>query len=161
MLAFLAALLVAGQPAAPSSAAALGRTAWIFSTVGHSEWCPAGNVKLDLGTGRYAFTATAPRRTCNDAGLERPIRTGTLEPERLAAVRAAYLRARSDGLTNPACRDGGRPKDIVIDNGGTPVLVLTSGAETGSAPDDLSCWSEAAGALHDVLDDLFSSARWP
>ena len=59
----------------------------------------------------------------------------------------------------PACRNGGRPDRIITGNSGTPVLVLTTGAYTESAPHELTCWSEAAMALHGVLDELFVSAR--
>jgi hypothetical protein len=89
-------------------------------------------------------------------GLDRPISTGTLSTARLAAIRAAYLRVLAEGLVNLACRDGGRLEEIIVSNGGTPVLVLNTGAETAAAPDDLTCWSEAASALHDALDDAFS-----
>ena len=159
MLSALAALLAASQPAAPSEPDRLGRTAWIAATVEHSEWCPAGNVRLHLRTGRYALTRRAPGKICQDAKLERPVRTGSLDSERLAAIRAAALRVVAEGFESPACRDGGRPENIVISNGGTPTLVLTTGFATGSAPDDLSCWSDAATALHDLLDESFASDR--
>lgn len=159
MISILAALLAAGQPAPSAGAPGLGRTAWLVATVGQSEFCSPGNVRLDLRTGRYQFTARASRRTCNEAGLERPVRIGTLGVAPLRAVRAAYLRVLREGFVNPACRNGGRPDEIVVSNGGTPVLVLTNGAGTGSAPDDLTCWSDAATALHDALDDAFPSNR--
>ena len=158
MISLLAAFLAAGQPAPPPGTVALGHTAWIFSTVGHSEWCPPGNVRLDLRTGHYAFTDRAPRQTCNEARLERSVSMGTLGAERLAAVRVAYLRVLAEGFTNPVCREGGRPDTIIVSNGGTPILVLATGADTVSAPDALTCWSEAASALHDLLDDSFGSA---
>ena len=161
MLSLLAAIFAASQPAPSGHIAVLGRTAWIVATVGHSEWCPPGNVRLDLRTGRYLFTARAPRRVCTDARLERPTRTGTLSAARLEAVRTAYFRALSEGLEKPVCRDGGRLEEIVISNGGTQVLVLATGSETGSAPDDLTCWSAAASALHDALDRIFDSIERP
>jgi hypothetical protein len=49
----------------------------------------------------------------------------------------------------------------VLDNGGPRVLVLTTGAQTESAPDDRTCWSDAARALHNVLDDAFRSTQRP
>jgi hypothetical protein len=159
MLSALAVLLLASPSAASSEASALGRTAWIAATVEHSEWCPAGNVRLHLRTGRYALTRRAPRRACQDARLERPVRTGSLDSGRLAAVRAAALRVVAEGMESPACRDGERPEDITVSNGGTPTLILTTGFATGSAPDDLSCWSDAAAALHDLLDETFASDR--
>jgi len=75
-------------------------------------------------------------------------------------LRAAYLRVLSEGLESELCREGGRPRDLIISNGGTPILALTSGWATSSAPDDLSCWSEAATALHDALDRVFSPADY-
>jgi hypothetical protein len=89
------------------------------------------------------------------------MRIGTLRAERLEAVRAAYLRVLTEGLVKPVCRDGGRPEEIVISNGGTPVLVLTTGSETKSAPDSLTCWSEAASALSNALDRIFQSIERP
>jgi hypothetical protein len=149
MLALLAALSAASQPA-PSSDA-LGRPAWVYGTVQQSEWCLPGFVRVDVRTGRYAFRARAERSVCNTPGLERPERIGTLRGEYLAAIRAAYLRALADGLTSQECR-------IVVSNGGPQTLVLTNGERTESAPLELGCWSAAADALHDALDDAFSSA---
>jgi hypothetical protein len=157
MLFAIAATLAAAQPAAPGPAPSLGGTAWIVATVGQSEWCPAGNVRLDLRTGRYQFTARAPRRVCNERGLERPVSVGTLRAGRLESVRAAYLRALSEGLENPACREGGHPQEIVVDNGGPRILVLANGSATGSPPDELTCWSRAAFALHEELERQFPS----
>jgi hypothetical protein len=155
MLFALAALLAALQPAPPAHARLLGRTAWILGTVQQSEWCPAGNVRLDLRTGRYQLTPGAARSVCHDAGLERPVLNGVLRGERLEVVRAAYLLALTEGLMNPACRDGGRPDVIVVNNAGTPILVLATGSATRSPPDDMACWSTAAQAVHRELEDVF------
>lgn len=159
MLSAVAALLASSQPAEPARSTDLGRTAWIFGTVAHSEWCPAGHVRLDLRTGRYELTARARRPACVDEKLERAVRTGALGSKTLSAVRAAYLRVFREGLEKPICREGGRPEDITVSNGGTPILVLGTGWRTVSAVDDLSCWSDAASALHDLLDETFEAAR--
>lgn len=159
MIALLASLAAAGQAPGAAEPAFPHRTAWIVATVGHSEWCPAGNVRLDLVSGRYALTPRASRRVCGEAELERPVTEGALDADRLAIVRAAYRRVLAEGLQNPECEDG-PPRDlIVVSNGGTPILVLATGAATGSPPDDLTCWSEAAFALHDALDEAFASAH--
>ena len=158
MFPLLAALLAASHSAADSKPPPLGRTAWIVATVEHSEWCPAGNVRLHLRTGRYSLTRRAPRQVCGGA-IERPVTTGTLDPERLAAIQAAALRVVMEGFESPACENGEHPEDIIVSNGGTPTLVLTTGFATGSALDDLSCWSEAATALHDLLDETFTSTK--
>lgn len=151
----LAALLAAGQPAQAPAPTDVERPAWVFSTIEQSEWCPAGNVRLDLRTGRYDLTSGAVRPACIRRGLERPVKTGRLDAARLAAIRDAALRVLADGFVRPECRDGKPSPEIVISNGGTPVLVLTTGVATRSAPDDLSCWSNAAGRLHRVLDETF------
>lgn len=156
MFLLVAAFITANQPAPHSR---IGLTASIFSTVGHSEFCPPGNVTVDLRTGRYAVTPRAARRTCDDVGLERPVRKGALSSKTLAAVRAAYLRVLSEGLGDSLClcRVGDGPRDIIVNNGGTPTLLLTTGRSSNSAPDDLNCWSAAATALHDILDEAFRS----
>jgi hypothetical protein len=158
MLLIAATLLAASQPASELNGQPLGQTAQIFSTVGHSEFCPAGNVRLDLRTGQYAFTARAPRRVCNNMRLERPSTTGTLDAQRLAALRAAFQRVLNEGISSVACREGRRPRDIImITNGGIPILVLTTGSETMSASTDLICWSDAANSLHAALEEAFPS----
>jgi hypothetical protein len=153
MVPLLFSILVAiNQPSEPPR---LGKTAQILSTVEHSEWCPAGRVALDVRTGRFDFTARASRRICNETNLERPVRKGKLSPGDLDAVRAAYLKALTEGLESTVCRNGARPQEIWITNGGVPILVLASGAWTVSAPDDLTCWSQSARELQDLLDRLF------
>ncbi len=155
MLSLFAILLAAGQPTSGNTAAALGEPAWIFSTIHHSEWCPAGNVRLDLRTGQFALTAGAARSVCDDIRLERPVIAGTLEKEQLDRVLAGFRRVQTEGVEKPICRDGGRPDEIIVSNGGTPLLVLATGAETGAPPSDLTCWSDAANFLYDVLQDVF------
>lgn len=159
MLPLFAAFIAAAQPAPASRPLEIGRTAWVFSTIAHSEWCPAGNVMLDLRTGQYTLTARAPRRICNDVGLERPSTRGRLTGPSLEALRAAYDLAMIQGLENPDCQPSKRLNKFVISNGGTPVLVLTSGRGTLSAPGELSCWSDAADALHNELDHAFPLSR--
>jgi hypothetical protein len=154
MLALLAAFAAAAQ-STPSEGAGLGRIAWVFSTIDHSEWCPEGHVRLDLRTGRFELTSRADRKVCNRPGTERPVTTGGLAARPLAQVRAAYLRALGEGLIHPQCRDGGRPDRVVVSNGGTQILLVATGRDTASAPDDLSCWSEAAEALQHALDEVF------
>ena len=156
MLALISAAMLIGQAAAPPERAWAGQTAMIFSTVGQSEWCPAGNVLLNLSNGEYSFTARAPRRTCSDPNLERPVRKGRLPIRRLAELRTAYLRAQAEGLNS--CRNGGRG-EVIVSNGGEQILTLTSGARSTSAPDELGCWTEAARGLHRALSDTFPSPR--
>jgi hypothetical protein len=127
----------------------------IFATIGHSEWCPAGNVQINLRTGDYAITPRAPRAVCGDPKLVRPVQHGTLSAAELPALREAFERAIAQGLDG--CRVGER--GWVISNGGTPVFVLTYGAGTRAAPDDLGCWSAAANALYESIDRRFQSAH--
>jgi hypothetical protein len=156
MLSLLTAFAAATtQPVTASNSPELGRTAWVFSTVGHSEWCPAGHVMLDLVTGRYSLTPRAARPACSNRKLDRPIKKGTLSGTQLASIRAAYLRAVAEGLESQACIDG-QPHEIVISNGGTPILVVATGYATRSPPEDVGCWGDTANTLHDLLDRLFS-----
>jgi hypothetical protein len=132
------------------------RSAWVFATVGHSEWCPPGTVRLHLGTGHYTLMAPRTWRTCRRPPFRSRVRTAALAADELADVRAAYHHALSEGLDNPACRNGGRPDEVVISNGGMPRLWLTNVERTASPPRDLTCWSEAARELHRVLDNAFN-----
>ncbi len=158
MLSALSALLAASQPAPPVDPAVLGGSEWIVATIAHSEWCPAGHVRLDLRSGRYALTARASRRVCGEAGLERPVVTGRLRSGRLETVRGAFARAVAEGLESPDCRDGKRPDRVVISNGGPQILVVATGAGQEAAPDDLACWSGAAIELQGLLDETFPAA---
>lgn len=73
----------------PTSAGSAPGIPVIFATVGHSEWCPAGNVRIDLRTGDYALTPRAARAVCRDPKLVRPIEHGQVDAERLSAIREA------------------------------------------------------------------------
>lgn len=154
MAPFLLALIAAAQPA-PPPASGIGRTAWLFATVGHSEWCPAGSVRLDVRTGAYELTPRASRHVCNLAGLERPAIKGRLAGDRLAGIRTAFLRATSEGLESEICREGKKPDEIVITNAGPGILVATNGRASMAAPDDRSCWSRAARDLEQQLEEAF------
>jgi len=127
----------------------------IFATIGHSEWCPAGNVQIDLRTGDYTLIPRAARSICNGLELVRPILRGKLEATRLAAIREAWEQARKSGLTS--CRRG--ESGGVVSNAGTPIMVLTSGARTLAAPQEYGCWSLAGSALYRVIDNGFEAAH--
>jgi hypothetical protein len=130
-------------------------SASVFATVGHSEWCPPGTVRLNLGTGRYTLRAPRTWRACRRPAFRSRIATDVLAAEELAAVRAAYQRAAAAGLMHRDCRNGWRPDLIIISNGGTPVMRLTRRVRTRSPPADLTCWSDAARRLHRALEDMF------
>jgi hypothetical protein len=158
MLIALAALLASAQTAQPHNGPMLGHTAWLVATVGHSEFCPAGNLRLDLVTGRYQFTAGLLRSSiCERARGDRPTRAGVLSGAQLVTVRAAFRRAVTEDVKSETCREGRLPDEVLVNNGGTPVLILTTGQFTLSAPDNLACWSDAANALHETLDRVFPS----
>lgn len=71
------------------------RTAIILGTVGQSEWCPAGNVRIDLETGDYVLTARAPRAVCqNPIWSDRSSNGGWMPP----------------GITLLTGRSGARPR---------------------------------------------------
>jgi hypothetical protein len=110
-------------------------------------------VRIDLQTGTYALTDRAPQGICHQVGLERPVTTGRLAGARLAAIRAAAARVLTEGFAHPSCRGGPRRDEIVVSNAGTPVLVLTNGAGTAAAPDDLTCWSAAASAFYASIEE--------
>jgi hypothetical protein len=128
----------------------------VFATVGHSEWCPPGTVRLDLGTGRYTVTAPRTWRTCRRPPYRSRVSTAVLAGDALAAARAAFQEAVSQGLDNPACRNGGRPETLVIGNGGIPTLRVTNGGRTASPPSNMTCWSGAARRLHRLLETTFN-----
>lgn len=153
MFAFLAALMLVSQQAATQDPPA----ATIYSTVGHSEWCPAGKVELELDTGKFEFTPRASRRVCQKSGPNRPVVQGVLESSRLEAVRKAYRRAETEGLGK--CGVGGTAEPALESKAGKQILVLMTGTGTTAPPDDINCWSEAAQALQDILEDTFRSSQ--
>lgn len=132
----------------------------VVASVGHSEWCsPPGSVRLNLATGRYAVTPSPSWRTCRRPVWSSRVRTGILSANDLAAVREAYRQARSDGLDDPACRDGRRPPRIVLSNGGERTLRLIMRRMLIVPPRDEGCWSDAASRLHRLLDEQFRPPR--
>jgi hypothetical protein len=156
LLTFLAAM----QSAASPMITKLPRTAWVFSTIGHSEFCAAGDVAIDLQTGKYTLTKRAPRRICDQADIERPVTNGRLTGQGLARIRAAFLSAIKDGLEqSPEPLPKGY-YDLIIMNSGTPTLVVKTARATRSAPDDINRWSGAATQLHDTLDAEFATRAW-
>lgn len=156
--AFAMITLSACASAAPPTVVGQGRTAVILGTVGQSEWCPAGAARVDLETGEYAFTPRAPRAVCQAPDLERPTVEGRLDASRLRALQQAFQRTITEGPN--ACRGGRRPPDeVIISNGGPHVLVVTTGQAMDAAPTELSCWTAAPWALHDLLDETFPSPR--
>lgn len=91
------------------------------------------------------------------------LRLNWLAPDIVTAIaEGRHVRVLTEGLDEPDCHKpkGPGPQTIIISNGGTPIMVLTTGRATASAPDDLNCWSKAASALHDVLDEVFGARNW-
>ena len=127
----------------------------IVASVGHSERCRAGTVRLDLSTGRYTLRAPATWRTCRKAGFRAAVSTGVVAPGDLAAVRAAWRRADVESLEDPTCGRRNGMQRVVIGNGGSVILRVTRRTGTVVPPGNLGCWSEAALNLHQVLRRLF------
>lgn len=151
----LLALIAAAAAAGPVHAFQRSGPASVFATIGHSEWCPPGTVRLDLASGRYTVRAPRTWRTCRRPLFPSRVSTATLDPDRLARVRAAWRDAVSEGLESPACRNGGRPEGIILSNGGEPSLRLADRGRALVPPRDVNCWSAAAWRLHRLLEDLF------
>src|SRR3954465_13609180 len=63
-LALLAALLSAAQQPAPATG--LGRTAWVFATIGHSRWCPGRGVRPGPPARRECAPRPRHRALCPD-----------------------------------------------------------------------------------------------
>ena len=149
----LAALLLGAVPSAGAR-----QEGTIVSTVANSEWTPAGQVRLDLRTGRYDLRH-APSRLAPQA----PVRTsrGRLASSELQPLRAAAAKARAEGLVHEACRNGGPPPQIVISNGGPEYLALSRGGEHLEAHRDLGCWTEAAQNLEQLLEATFGHRARP
>lgn len=150
-------MLMMSQASAVQPKAWEDRTAWVVATIQHSEWCPAGNVRLDLQTGEYFLTELAKREVCQNENLERPIVTGKLHQSDLSRVRLAFTSAEIDGLAIPECRNRRDPGFIIVTNGGVPMLALTTGAWTDNAPERLECWSKSANSFHDTLEEVFKA----
>jgi hypothetical protein len=133
----------------------------ILASVGHSEWCPAGTLRLNLMTGRYTVTAPPRWRECIRPVWPSLVRAGVIGTGVLAGIRLAYARTRSEGLEAPDCRNNGQPPRLVISNGGPRSLSLVARGMTTRPPRNEGCWSDAASRLHRLLDDRFGPAGQP
>ena len=127
----------------------------IVASVGHSEWCRAGTVRLDLRSGRYTVQAPPTRRTCRTPTWPVAVRVGVLGDRDLTAVWTAWREAEASGLEDPACGRSAQGQRIVISNGGASILRVTRGRRTLAPPRDQGCWSEAARRLHSLLREDF------
>jgi hypothetical protein len=149
------AMALAFATAACATTAAVHEPGSIGADVALSEWTAPGHVSLDLATGRYALDPQPPR---GPAGAARPpTRRGRLHAADLAAIRGAFDTAFTQGLIDPACASGGPPPRIVVSNAATPVLALTRGTRTLTAPGNLGCWTEAANRLQGLLEGRFDA----
>ena len=135
-----------GPPAPPAT---------IIASVGHSEWCRTGTVRLNLATGRYLVRAPSTWLRCRRPPWPRAVSTGLLNAGDLAAVREAAHRAEADGLADWTCGYNGQTQRVVISNGGMAVLRVTQRGRTVAPPANAGCWSEAALQLHSLLQRLF------
>jgi hypothetical protein len=88
-----------------------------------------------------------------------PFSMGNLNRKNFSPFRRNTGKLLAEGLKRKICRDGGQPDEIVIANGGVPILVMATGGRTASAPDDLVCWSQAAEALETALDEAFGPGK--
>lgn len=144
----------------PQGGARRPGTVVISATFDRSEWTPPGRVTLDLRTGRYRLTP-APSRRQLQARIAVRERSGALAANPLARVRAAAETARSQGLTDPSCRGGRRPSEIIISNVG-PIMMALSGADgTVETPNELACWGPAARGLYLALQAAFEDQVYP
>jgi hypothetical protein len=154
--AFVLATSLSGTPA-------IGRErpyqASLVASIGHSEWCRTGRVRLNLATGHYTITAPPTWRTCRRPPWPSRVRTAVLPSADLATIRDAWRRAESEGLERPVCRNGGRPETMYVSNGGARTLRLTLHRRTLAPPRDEDCWSDAASHLHDVMERMFNPRR--
>lgn len=129
-----------------------GSTASVFAQVDESEWSAPGFIHLDLVTGQYELKPQPPRGV-SAANVAK--RRGTLPRDQLRPIRQAYEAARAEGLTLPACRNGGRPETIVVSNAGPISMILSGEGGKVTTPQERGCWSEAGWRLYRLLADLF------
>lgn len=127
----------------------------LVASVGHSEWCPPGTVQLDLMTGHYTVTAPRDWRTCRRPSWALRTRAGMMTSLELVPIQVTFQNAIEGGLEHPLCRIGRRPEQIVVSNGGTPVMRLTERGRTTAAPNDRTCWTGAASRLQCLLETAF------
>ena len=137
----------------PSPAAVPKNT--VFASVGWSEWCRPGYVWVDIDSGRFVWNAQLPRSECQSA-KSAPLVVGELTAEERATLGENIREALTNGLVEQACREGRDPPRPVLSNAGAPyILVLSGPTDSLSAPNDLSCWSDAAMSLQRRLQRMF------
>ena len=134
---------------AQSTAIQLPRHATVAASVANSEWVRAGEVSLDLRTGRYTLRHR-PSRLAPKAPIR--ITRARLRTRELAPLRAAYLAAHANGLVEPNCTNS----DIIVGNGGTHYLDLTADETTVWVNSLQRCWTEAATNLDRLLEVTFA-----
>ena len=82
---------------------------------------------------------------------------GTLPPETLATLRAAFDAINGSELLDAQCLATPRmDRDrFIISNGGEKTLILERGGHRQRAHGDLECWRKDALAFHGALEEAF------
>ena len=155
MLAILA-LAMSGQAEARDSAPRSVRSGSLFATVGGSEQQSPGLLSLDMRNGRYQLAPLPPKAGFRAINFIR-VRQDRLAAVELAKVRAAFGEAIASGLAEPGCAKLAPPANIAVRNGEAPLLELTALGRKRTAPRELSCWTQAARNLHEILETRFAS----
>ena len=149
-----AAVALALLPAAPTAAQDYPSSGAVFALLDQNEWCPGGSVYLDLRTGSFMLYPRVTRPACVNHSSDLPVEQGKLEAAGLERLRAAYAKTRRAGLKRDQC-------DVVINNGGPQVLVITAPGFSATTPDDEGCWSDEANELYEDLFQVFGRQRQP
>jgi hypothetical protein len=127
----------------------------IFASVGWSEWCPPGFAYVDLDSGRYRWIVQRLRPECGHA-TSAPVEEGQLAPNQQRIIRRAAERGLREGLISANCREGRQSPDVVISNASEPyILIVSTPRDAMSAPNDLTCWSDAATGLQRAMERIF------
>ena len=141
-------------PAAPTAAQDYPASGTVFALLDQNEWCPGGSVYFDLRTGSFMLYPRVTRPSCLDRSSDLAVEQGKLGSADLERLRAAYAKTRRVGLKRDQC-------DVVINNGGPQVLVITAPGYSVTTPENEGCWSNEANEFYEEIFQVFGRPRQP
>jgi len=127
----------------------------IETTIAHSEWGPYKALRLNMLTGEYELRSFSGKQADRSP---RSTKRGKLSAPALDRLRPAYKGVIRHGIVDAACSRDPQRNELIVGNGGVPLMTLRSSGHLYQAARSFQCWTPEAQALDTALNETFTEA---